>query len=82
MVRTQIQLTEQQADYLKRQAAMQDISMAELVRKGVDALMASRTMLSREEVKCRAKAAAGKVRSGGRNLSVRHDEVFAEACRS
>jgi Arc/MetJ-type ribon-helix-helix transcriptional regulator len=36
MVRTQIQLTEEQAEGLRRLATAQGVSMAELVREGVD----------------------------------------------
>jgi hypothetical protein len=81
MVRTLIQLREPQAAYLKEQAAAQDISVAELVRKSIDAMMKSPTVASREEIKRRALAAAGTVHSGGKNLAARHDEIFAEACR-
>jgi hypothetical protein len=82
MIRTQIQLREAQVAYLKRAAAEQDVSMAEVIRKGIDRLMASGSTVSREEIRRRAKAAAGKVRSGIKDLAARHDEIFAEAARS
>jgi hypothetical protein len=38
MVRTQIQLTEKQAKALKKPASSHQLSMAELIRQGVEAL--------------------------------------------
>ena len=81
MVRTLIQLREPQAAYLKEQAAAQDISVAELVRKNIDAMMKSQVVASRGEMRRRARNAAGKIHSGGKNLAARHDEIFAGACR-
>ena len=81
MVRTQIQLREGQVAYLKRAATEQDVSMAEVIRTSIDALMRESKGVSRDVIKKRALAAVGKFRSGGKNLSARHDEYFAEAGR-
>ncbi len=79
MIRTQIQLTEEQAAYLKQQASAQRVSMADLIRTSVAALMQSPRTVSAAEVLRRARAAAGTVRSGRHDLSTRHDDAFAEA---
>ncbi|MBC7106717.1 MAG: ribbon-helix-helix domain-containing protein [Firmicutes bacterium] len=79
MVRTQIQLTEEQFAALKALAAAQGISMAELIRRGVNLVLESPGQLSHAERIRRAIAVAGRFRSGLRDLSVRHDEYLAEA---
>lgn len=71
MVRTQIQLTELQASLLKRAAAMQGVSMAELIRLAVDAFVA-RMPVDGDSKKKRALAAVGAFASDPK-LSVRHD---------
>lgn len=78
MVRTQIQLTESQARELKRLAAARGVSMAELIRQGVDSLLKSKTLGSDEELRRRALALAGKFRSGKRDISREHDRYLAE----
>jgi Arc/MetJ-type ribon-helix-helix transcriptional regulator len=79
MVRTQIQLTEEQMADLKKLAAERGVSVAELVREGVQALLRASRGGTREEKKRRALAAVGKFRSGVTDLSTRHDDYFAEA---
>ncbi|MGD0112491.1 MAG: CopG family transcriptional regulator [Armatimonadota bacterium] len=79
MVRTQIQLTEEQAAELKRLAAERGVSVAEVVRGFVDKGMRASRGMSWEERKRRALAVVGKYRSSTGDLSVRHDEYFAEA---
>ena len=51
MVRTQIQLTEQQAELLKAAAARRGVSMAELIRQSVDHLLENSGMPSPEELR-------------------------------
>jgi hypothetical protein len=53
--------------------------MAELIRRGVDALLRSKAPMGREEKKRRALAAVGRFRSGISDLSVDHDRYLAEA---
>ncbi len=77
MVRTQIQLTEKQASELKRMAAERRVSVAELVREGVDSIITASREMSSEERKRRALAVVGRYR-GPRDLSERHDDYFAE----
>lgn len=79
MVRTQIQLTEEQARALKSMAAAEDRSMAELIRAGVDTLLRSRQHRDREALKQRAIAAVGKFHSGLSDLAAEHDRYLDEA---
>jgi predicted DNA-binding protein len=78
MVRTQIQLTEEQAERLKAASARRGVSMAELIRQGVECILSRTAERSPEEVYLRAARAAGKLRSGRHDVSVRHDEYLSE----
>ena len=78
MVRTQIQLTESQARELKKLTAARGVSMAELIRQGVDALLRSKPLRDDEELRKRALALAGKFRSGKSDISRNHDKYLAE----
>lgn len=80
MIRTQIQLTERQARELKRIAAKEGVSMAEIIRKVVDAKIAGEVReVPWEERKRRALAVAGKFHSGLKDVARRHDHYLAEA---
>lgn len=79
MVRTQIQLTRKQASALKRRAAAEGVSMAELVRRGVDCYLNAAGAVSEEEVRQRAIKAAGRFISGRSDLAEHHDEHLAKA---
>ncbi len=81
MVRTQIQLTEEQAKALREIARAKGRSMAELVRRSVDSLLRSQGMLNREELKRRAMAAVGRFHSGASDISTNHDRYLSEAFR-
>jgi hypothetical protein len=78
MVRTQILLTEAQADNLRKLAAAERRSMADLVRDSVDTLLTSRASGRRESVAARALAAVGRFHSGAPDLGSRHDDHLAE----
>jgi len=80
MVRTQIQLTEDQASALREMAAEEGISLAEVIRRSVEAMIRSRHGISLEERRRRALALAGRFHSGVSDLAARHDDYFAEAC--
>jgi hypothetical protein len=79
MIRTQIQLTEQQAEALKQAAARRGVSMAELIRQSIDQLLGKAGDLSQKDLRLRAGAVAGRFRSGRTDVSVHHDEHLAEA---
>ncbi|HJX73716.1 MAG TPA: ribbon-helix-helix protein, CopG family [Candidatus Deferrimicrobiaceae bacterium] len=79
MVRTQIQLTERQARELKRIAAKEGVSMAEIIRRAVDAKIRVGTgEVPWEERVRRAQAAMGKFRSGSKDVAERHDDYLVE----
>jgi hypothetical protein len=78
MVRTQIQLSEEQAVGLKALAHQRGVSMAQLVRQAVDHLLAeTRGPDHRQRIE-RAKAAAGRFGSGLTDLAERHDYYLYE----
>lgn len=79
MVRTQIQLTDGQARTLRTLAAAEGRSMADIIREGVEALLAERGVRDREEVRRRALAVVGAFRSGLSDLGAEHDRYLAEA---
>ena len=79
MIRTQIQLTEEQAQALKMLAAKEGHSVAELVRQSVDELIRKRVGISVDERRRRAIAAIGRFRSGQSDVSTDHDKYLAEA---
>jgi Antitoxin-like ribbon-helix-helix len=77
MVRTQIQLTEDEARALRRLAAEDSVSMSALVREAVDRLLAVRRGTPEAEVRRRAARVAGRFRSAHEDLSERHDDHAA-----
>jgi hypothetical protein len=79
MVRTQIQLTESQSRRLKEAAARQGISVAELIRRGVDIALKQESAPSTEELYRRGIQAAGRFHSSQSDVSRRHDEFLDEA---
>ena len=81
MVRTQIQLTEDQAKAIKKIAAAQGVSVAELIRRAVDGAIKSGVTMDTMERQKRAIEIVGEFRSGRRNVSKKHDEYLVEAYR-
>lgn len=76
MVRTQIQLTEEQAARLRRLAAARGVSMAAVIRDAVDSATSDHDDEARWE---RALSAVGCGSSGRRDIAVEHDRHLAEA---
>ncbi|MHC4884948.1 MAG: ribbon-helix-helix protein, CopG family [Planctomycetota bacterium] len=79
MVRTQIQLTEAQAAQVKRAAALQHVSMAEVIRQSVDRYLQETLLEDQAERRERALGVAGRFRSGVSDLAKRHDDHLAQA---
>jgi len=79
MVRTQIQLTEDQARALKKLAQSRRLSIAELIRKAVDTIIKSNTVVDAEERHKRAMEIVGKFGSGKHDISKKHDLYLMDA---
>lgn len=79
MVRTQIQLTDEQSRALKSLAAQRGVPVAELIRQSVDSFLRSSIGLDERERRRRAMEAAGKFRSGKSDVSISHDYYLTEA---
>ncbi len=79
MIRTQIQLTEEQARALKLQARREERSMADLVRESVSEYLARRGVVDRTALASRALELAGRFRSGRPDLADEHDRHLDEA---
>ena len=78
MVRTQIQLTEEQSKKLKLAAARRGISIAALIRQAIDALLSQHDEPSPKEMYQRAVRAAGAHHSGASDTASGHDDYLAE----
>lgn len=81
MVRTQIQLTEEQVSALRTMSAARRVSIAQLIRASVDSFVRREAASSREAIVARAKSAAGRFASGASDVSSNHDKYLAEAFR-
>ena len=83
MHRTQISFTDEQMTMLRARAASQGRSIADLVRESVERYAAATAHSDRAALTARAKAVAGRFRSGtkNKNVSRRHDEYLSEAFR-
>lgn len=83
MLSAHIQLTEEQNRRLEELSRIRRVSKSELVRQGIDLLLAHEAVgLSTEERHRRAKAAVGRSRSGTSDTSEKHDETLVGAYRS
>ena len=81
MIRTQVQLREEQVQALKKLASARGVSMAELIRQSVDAFIRSSRGIDEQERRRRAIAAAGRFRSGTSDISADHDRYLVETFR-
>ena len=79
MVRTQIQLTDEQSAAVKKLARRRGVSVARVIRDSVDEAVRRESKPAQEEIRGRAIAAAGAFRSKETDVSVRHDDYLAEA---
>ena len=76
MIRTQIQLTEDQASALKQLAGEQGVSMAELIRRGAERVIEEG---GRRERRRRALAVLGRYRDEASDVAANHDRYLDEA---
>ncbi|MGI5837935.1 MAG: ribbon-helix-helix protein, CopG family [Chloroflexota bacterium] len=76
MVRTQIQLTEEQSQTLRELAAREGISVAELIRRSVDRLIEE---LEQDEKWRRALSIVGRFDAGPEDVSENHDNYLVES---
>ena len=79
MVRTQIQLTEEQIKALRGIAITSRLSVAELIRRAVDRMIKSSDTVKPDERHKRALEIVGKFSSGKRDISRKHDAYLADA---
>ncbi len=78
MIRTQIQLTEEQAVALKKLAAAENRSMADLIRESVETYMASGPPEEAGPAREEALELIGRYRSGMADLAKEHDRYLSE----
>jgi hypothetical protein len=78
MVRTQVQLTEKQAQALRRRSERENVSVAELVRRAIDSFTRAEPP-DEGQLRQRAIRAAGRFASGVTDTSSRHDEALVQA---
>ncbi|MCC6365515.1 MAG: ribbon-helix-helix protein, CopG family [Bryobacterales bacterium] len=79
MIRTQIQLTENQAARLRAIAMERHQPVAELIRISIDSFLENEAVHGRESKRARAKSAAGRFASPPAVVSDEHDRYLAEA---
>ncbi len=78
MIRTQIQITSEQARALKRLAAREGKSVAELIRISLDEMLRTGGLKDQEALRQKASAAAGRFH-GPPDMAENHDAYLAEA---
>jgi len=81
MLRTQIQITDVQSAEIRQLAARLHVSVAEVIRQGIDYFLRSQGREGRQASTARALALAGRFRSDTPDGSTHHDAHLAEAYR-
>lgn len=79
MIRTQIQLTEEQSQILKSLSVEKGTSVAELIRQCVDNYIRSINRPTLDERREKALAVIGIASSKVSDLSINHDQYLADA---
>ena len=79
MVRTQIQLTEDQYKQLKQLALRRRRSLATLVREGVEKVLKEAGEPNLDDARRHALMIAGKYNSGDKDVSTHHDKYLVES---
>ncbi len=78
MIRTQIQLKEEQSARLRQIAAAEGVSVAELIRQSIDAYLQTWAEPSYEDMVRRALTVVGKYAGGMADMAENHDRYLAE----
>lgn len=78
MLRTQIQLEEEQMEWLRVKARARGVSVSQLIREGIKLYRIHEERLP-DNRKRKALDAVGHFSSGTSDISVRHDDYLAEA---
>jgi len=79
MIRTQVQLTEDQLKALRRLSAATGRSTAELIRNGIDQYLVGKRITNAKDRIERALRVAGRFSSGRSDVSAEHDRHLGEA---
>jgi hypothetical protein len=79
MIRTQIQITEEQAAILRTLSIERRCPIAELIRMSIDSFVQREAGISGDRKRAKAKSAAGRFASSCTDISTEHDRYFAEA---
>lgn len=79
MIRTQIQITEEQAAVLRAMSAERQRSVAELIRMSIDSFLQREAGIGSDRKRERAKSAAGRFSSSISDISSEHDKYLAKA---
>ncbi len=82
MIRTQIQLTDEQYAQLKALALHQQKSLAEVIRLAVDKLLVTQQPPDRAALHRQAAAVIGKYTAQADDIAVEHDRYLADAFSS
>jgi post-segregation antitoxin (ccd killing protein) len=79
MIPTQIDLTDEQLEVLRKLADERQMGVSELITEAIEHLLRSSAEPGWEERKRRALEAVGRFRSGLKDVSSRHDHYLTEA---
>ena len=79
MVRTQIEITEEQAAGLRTLSAERRQPVTELIRMCIDSFQRNQAAVERQRRIAQAKSAAGRFASSRPDISAEHDKYLAEA---
>lgn len=81
MVKTTLKFKDEMALRLKRLAERSDLTIQELIENTISSLVAEDGATHDPMVRRKAISAVGQFRSGNKDVSRKHDQYFAEACR-
>ncbi len=81
MIRTQVQLTDEQAARVKELAHASNVSMAAIIRKALDQFILKQEP-DRRTLYRQALATVGKYKAGAPDISIEHDRYLEQEFRS